>query len=48
MFFGLVLKVVHGVGQCMSGNVGACCWHRVVNYGYPFVIEVCSSDDDFS
>ena len=48
MFFGLVLDVVHSVGQCMSGNVGICGWHGIMNDGCPFVVKIGSSDDYFS
>ena len=48
MFFSVVLEVVHGVGQGMGGDVGICSWHSIVNNGCPFVVEVRSSDYDFS
>ena len=48
MFFSVVLEVVHGVGQGMGGDVGLCSWHSIVNNGCPFVVEIRSSDYDFS
>ena len=47
MFFGVVLKIVHGVGQGVSGDVGICGWHSVMDNRNPFVVKIGTSDDDF-